>query len=167
MESCIRYLQIKELITTTTDADGNVIITINNNTLNHPDERVRRFVEATQRWMINPEWRARAGNFQGKDGAWMTVGFETELQNKDTLEHERQEIKFRKQGLSWIEAHKVVKSPRTKVRIMLRAHVKQVRVLHYVIPALKMHILLCLVQAAALNRIVITDNLGFDKLLLY
>jgi hypothetical protein len=105
MEFCIKYLQAKGLITTTTDEEGNVIITINNNALNHPDETVRRFVEAIQRWVINPEGGVRAVNFQGKDGIWMIVGFESELQNKDTLEHEQQEIKFRKQGLSWTEAH--------------------------------------------------------------
>jgi hypothetical protein len=105
MEFCIQYLQAKGLITTTTDEDGNVIVTINNNALNHPDETVRRFVEAIQRWVINPEGGVRAVNFQGKDGVWMIVGFESELQNKDTLEHEQQEIKFRKQGLSWTEAH--------------------------------------------------------------
>lgn len=105
MEFCIRYLEAKGLITITTDDDGNVIITINNNALNHPDETVRRFVEAIQRWVINPEGGVKAVNFQGKDGVWMIVGFESELQNKDTLEHEQQEIKFRKQGLSWTEAH--------------------------------------------------------------
>lgn len=105
IEFCIKYLEAKGLITTTTDEDGNVIITINNNALNHPDETVRRFVEVIQRWVINPEGGVKAVNFQGKDDVWMIIGFESELQNKDTLEHEQKEIKFRKQGLSWIEAH--------------------------------------------------------------
>ena len=105
MEFCIKYLQPKGLITTTKDEEGNVVITINNNALNHPDETVRRFVGAIQRWVINSEGGVKAINFQGKDGVWMIIGFESELQNRDTLEHEQQEIKFSKQGLSWTEAH--------------------------------------------------------------
>ncbi|MCX5698318.1 MAG: M48 family metallopeptidase [Candidatus Omnitrophica bacterium] len=105
MEFCLNYLEVKGFIATTTDEDGNVIITINNSALNHPDETARRFIEAIQGWVINPEGGVKAVNFQGKDGVWMIVGFESELRNKDTLEHEQQEIKFRKQGLSWAEAH--------------------------------------------------------------
>lgn len=66
---------------------------------------MQRFVKAILRWVINPEGGVKAINFQAKDGTWMIVGFESELQNRETLEHEQREIEYRKQGLSWLEAH--------------------------------------------------------------
>jgi len=108
VEFCIKYLETKDLITAKMDEDRNIVIDINNNVVNHPDEAVRRFVAAVRRRVINPKEGAKVINFQTKEGVWMIVGFESELQNKDTLEHEQQEIRFRKQGLSWTEAHNQV-----------------------------------------------------------
>jgi hypothetical protein len=63
VEFCIQYLEVRGLITTQTDAHGNIMITINDNALNHPDMSVRRFVKAIRGWAVNPLGGTKAINF--------------------------------------------------------------------------------------------------------
>ena len=105
LEYCIQEIQKLSLTITDTDADGNTVVNIMGSALYHSNKAVQRFVQAIQKWAVNPDGGVKAINFQGLDGKWIIFGFLSDLQNKDTLEHEQIEIKYRKQGLSWIEAH--------------------------------------------------------------
>jgi len=84
----------------TRDAFGNRVFIINKSMKN------RRIGQIIQKWVISPEGGAKAINFEGEDGAWCIVAFESDLNDPNVLEHEQIEIKYRKQGLNWKEAHK-------------------------------------------------------------
>lgn len=105
LEYCIQELTKLNLIITETDIDGNTVINIMDSALYHSNKSVQRLTQAIREWVINPKGGVKAINFQGKDGSWKIVGFLSGLKDKDTLEHERIEIKYRKDGLNWIEAH--------------------------------------------------------------
>ncbi len=105
MDFCMRYLEKKRLIIKRTDAAGNIVVAISNNAVNYPDEAVRGIVEAMQKWVVSPQDGVKAINFQNKEGDWVIVGFDAELQDEDILRHEQREIEYRRQGLSWRDAH--------------------------------------------------------------
>lgn len=107
IESCIAYLDSKNLITTQLDADGNLTITIKNSAFKHSDMAVRKFANAIRAWAINSAGGVKAINFQGKDGTWRIVGFATQLNNPNVLKHEQEEIRLRNQGYDWKTAHKM------------------------------------------------------------
>jgi hypothetical protein len=99
IEFCINELRVQGLIEETTDEYGNRIIKIKK------EAEDNRLVQAIRKWVIGKDGKVKAINFQGRDGIWIIVGFASELDEKNTLEHEQKEIAYRKQGYSWIDAH--------------------------------------------------------------
>jgi len=99
IEFCVNELRTQGLIEESVDESGNRIIKIKK------EAESNRLAQAIREWAINPEGGVRAVNLQGADGVWIIVGFASELEDKNTLEHEQKEITYRKQGYSWIEAH--------------------------------------------------------------
>ncbi|MGB2662255.1 MAG: hypothetical protein WBD04_07720, partial [Candidatus Omnitrophota bacterium] len=71
-----------------------------------------RLGKAIERWAIRPAGGVKAINFQGKDGVWTIVGFSSELADPATLEHEKKEIAYRRQGYTWWQAHERVEEGR-------------------------------------------------------
>ncbi|MGB2599029.1 MAG: hypothetical protein WBC99_01110, partial [Candidatus Omnitrophota bacterium] len=71
-----------------------------------------RLGKAIERWAIRPAGGVKAINFQGKDGVWTIVGFSSELTDPATLEHEKKEIAYRRQGYTWWQAHERVEEGR-------------------------------------------------------
>lgn len=112
IEFCIKELRKQGLVEETVDRYGNQVIKIKIGAVNN------RIVQAMRKWAINPQGGVKAINFQGADGNWVILGFTQELNDLNTLEHEQKEIAYRKQGLSWIEAHnKVVEETRLGQKI--------------------------------------------------
>ncbi|MFA5345415.1 MAG: metallophosphoesterase [Candidatus Omnitrophota bacterium] len=99
IEFCINELKAQGLTEESADESGNRIIKIKK------EAESNRLAQAIREWAIDKDGGVRAINFQGTDGIWAIVGFASELEDKDTLEHEQQEIVYRKQGYSWVEAH--------------------------------------------------------------
>ncbi|MFQ5953288.1 MAG: SAM-dependent methyltransferase, partial [Candidatus Omnitrophota bacterium] len=102
VEWVIEYLDKEGLIEETAYSRGERIIKIKH------EAKETRIGKAIERWAINPEGGIKAINFLGTDGVWTVLGFASELNDPDTLEHERKEIAFRKQGYTWQQAHERV-----------------------------------------------------------
>ncbi|MGB3241295.1 MAG: hypothetical protein WBB66_00360, partial [Candidatus Omnitrophota bacterium] len=106
IEYVIEHLDEDGLIEETSYSPGLKIIKIK-------DEAKETLLgKAIERWAIRPAGGVKAINFQGKDGVWTIVGFSSELTDPATLEHEKKEIAYRRQGYTWWQAHERVEEGR-------------------------------------------------------
>ena len=87
-------------VTEESDSEQNLIMTLNDRLKDTPIGR------ALVQYVMNGDTGVKAINYQGADGIWRIVGFESELPAQ--LEREQNEVRYRKQGWSALEAYNQV-----------------------------------------------------------